>query len=133
MALAADTIIGVRTMGGKPVIPATVIPKNTLDNPMVLRIAQLSSKYEGSEDVDLRALDVSIMSMLAKVNRTPYAEDMSQYVRIYDSTTARLLWVSILWYQFTGLMPQVLQVPGLDRKTAEQDRVWLVGQELTLC
>jgi hypothetical protein len=47
---AADTTIGTSEIGEIIVILTTMIPKNTFNMPMVLRIAQLSSKY-GSIDI----------------------------------------------------------------------------------
>ena len=48
IAPAAEVMIGTSEMGEKPEIPTTIRPNIILDRPIVLRMAQLSSKYSGT-------------------------------------------------------------------------------------
>lgn len=48
MAPAADVMIGTRDIGENPEMPTTIRPNIILDSPIVLRMAQLSSKYSGT-------------------------------------------------------------------------------------
>lgn len=57
MAPAADVISGTADICERLVMLQTRKPKRTFPIPMVLRMDQLSSKYTGSDELDMAAYD----------------------------------------------------------------------------